>query len=180
MFLSSDALADELTDNADVIRLAIFAHTHMDELRLLHPQNEEAAASSEHDVALKMVPSISPVDGNNPAFTVARVNPSTAVLQDYEVISASNQTGIDATWSLEYDFAKTYHEAEFSPASVKELIGEFKNDRESSQDTSAAYLRDYFVGDRSILLKPFWPQYVCGLANSTAKSFAACVCSTGK
>ncbi len=180
MFLANDALTGDLTANADVIRLTIFAHTHMDELRLLLPEGNDVTGSSEHSVAIKMVPSISPVDGNNPAFTIAKVNPAKAILQDYEVISASNQTGIGTTWSLEYDFAKTYHQAEFSPASVKELIGEFKNDRNSSLDVSAAYIRNYFVGDQSIALRPFWPQYVCGLANNTAKSFAACVCSTDK
>jgi sphingomyelin phosphodiesterase acid-like 3 len=180
MYLASGALTDDLTANADLIHLAIFAHTHMDELRLLRPQDDVASSSSEHDVAIKMVPSISPVDGNNPAFTIAKVNPSKAILQDYEVISASNQTGIDTTWSLEYEFAKAYHETEFSAASLKELIGEFKNDRDSNQDISAAYIRNFFVGDRSVLLKPFWPQYVCGLANSTATSFAACMCGTDK
>jgi sphingomyelin phosphodiesterase acid-like 3 len=180
MFLSSDAVADRLTEDADVIRLAIFAHTHMDELRLLHPQDGDSVDTSEHNVAIKLVPAISPVDGNNPAFTVARVNPSTAVLQDYEVISASNKTGVAAVWSLEYDFAKTFHKAEFSPSSVRELITEFKSDREAKQENSAAYIRNYFVGDLSTALKPFWPQYVCGLANSTVKSFASCMCSGDK
>ena len=35
MFLSSEALAETMARFGDVIRLAIFAHTHMDEVRLL-------------------------------------------------------------------------------------------------------------------------------------------------
>ena len=81
MFLSSDKMADLLIEYGDVIRLGIFAHSHMDEIRLLEP--EGSASSPAHGVAIKMVPSISPVDGNNPSFTVARVNPSSAVLQNY-------------------------------------------------------------------------------------------------
>ena len=127
-----------------------------------------------------MVPSISPVDGNNPSFTVARVKRSSAVLQNYEVIAASNQTGIATTWSREYDYAQTYHEAEFSPSTVKELIAGFENDRGAKTDASQGYIRNYYVGDRSPELKPFWPLYVCALANHTAKAFAACVCSAGK
>jgi sphingomyelin phosphodiesterase acid-like 3 len=180
MFLSSDVLADLLTQYADVIRLGVFAHSHMDEMRLLESPDGEPRASFEHSVALKMVPSISPVDGNDPSFTVARVDPSSAVLKDYEVIAASNQTGVAATWSREYDYAESYHEAQFSPSAVKELITEFADDRGAKTQVSQDYIRSYFVGDRSPELKPFWPQYTCALANHTAKAFAACLCSTGK
>jgi sphingomyelin phosphodiesterase acid-like 3 len=174
MFLSSDKLADLLVEHAGVIRLGIFAHTHMDELRLLE------AHGSGQGVALKLVPSISPVDGNNPSFTVARVGRDSATLQDYAVIAASNRSGIGTTWSQEYDFAQAYHEAEFSPATVKELVAEFQGDRSAKTDGSQQYIRNYFVGNLSLALKPFWPIYVCSLENDTAATFTACVCSTGK
>jgi sphingomyelin phosphodiesterase acid-like 3 len=180
MFLSSDELADLLIQYAGVIRLGIFAHSHMDEMRLLESSDGEPGASFEHSVALKLVPSISPVDGNDPSFTVARVNPSSAVLEDYEMIASSNQTGVAATWATEYDYAQSYHEAQFSPSAVRELIAEFAGDRGARTQPSEDYIRNYFVGDRSPELEPFWPQYTCALANYTAKAFAACTCSTGK
>ena len=176
MFLSSDKLADLMVEYADVIRLGIFAHTHMDEMRLLEPESNALLVEGEHRVAIKIVPSISPVDGNDPTFTVARVNPSTAVLQNYEVIEASNQTGIAATWKTEYEYARTFHEALFSPSTVKELIDEFRTDHGAKTEKSEAYIRHYFVGDRSPELSPFWPQYVCALDNHTARSFTACMC----
>jgi sphingomyelin phosphodiesterase acid-like 3 len=173
-------MSDLLVEYADVIRLGIFAHTHMDEMRLLRPEGSEPLATGEHHVAIKMVPSISPVDGNTPSFTVARINPSTAVLLNYEVIAASNQTGIAATWTRKYDYAQAYHEAKFSPSTVEALIGEFKSDPGAKTGVSEAYIRNYFVGDRSFLLRPFWPQYACALDNHSAKAFAKCVCSTSK
>jgi sphingomyelin phosphodiesterase acid-like 3 len=179
-YLSSDKLADLLAKHAGVIRLGIFAHTHMDEMRLLEPQGGELRASSGHGTAIKLVPSISPVDGNKPSFTVARIHGASAVLQDYRVIAASNQTGIGATWSTEYDYAQAYHEAEFSPAAVEKLVAGFEEDRGAKTEASRQYIREYFVGDLSFVLKPFWPQYVCSLANYTAKAYAACVCSAGK
>lgn len=180
MFLSSDRLADLLIEYADVIRLGIFAHTHMDEMRLLEAQSGAPHPSLEHSVAIKIVPSISPVDGNNPSFTAARINPFSAVLQDYEVIAASNRTGIDTTWSREYDYAETYHEAQFSPSTVKELIAKFESDGGAKAIASEEYIRNYYVGDRSPELKPFWSQYICVLGNHTAKAFTACVCSASK
>jgi sphingomyelin phosphodiesterase acid-like 3 len=180
LFLSSNKMAGLLVEYADVVRLGIFAHTHMDEMRLLEPEGREPQAPGEHRVAIKMVPSISPVDGNAPSFTVARVNPSSAMLQNYKVIAASNQTGIAAAWTTEYDFGQTYHEAQFSPATVQELIGEFKTDRGAKTAVSEAYIRNYFVGDRSVELSPFWPQYNCAMDNYTAQAYAQCVCSTVK
>jgi sphingomyelin phosphodiesterase acid-like 3 len=172
MFLSSDQLGNVLVENADVVRLGIFAHTHMDELRLLEPKSGVKGA----EVAIKMVPSISPVDGNNPSFTVARIDTVLAELADYKVIAASNQTGVDTSWSEEYDYARTYHQAVFSPAALDRLIEEFQADPNAKTEESRAYIRDFLVGDNSSLIKPLWPQYVCALSHYTAKGFAGCVC----
>ncbi len=177
-FLSTDRPSDVLAEYADVVRLGIFAHTHMDEVRLLRQEGSEAPASL--SVAVKMVASISPVDGNNPSFTMARVDPSTGGLQNYDVLVASNQTGIDTKWTPEYDFDKTYHKAQFSSATVRELIEAFRADPGAKTAESQAYIRDYFAGDLSSELRPFWPEYVCALDNHTAKAFADCVCSAAK
>jgi sphingomyelin phosphodiesterase acid-like 3 len=177
-FLSSDKMADLLVNYADVVRLGIFGHTHMDEMRLLEREGGEPEAAGSHGTAIKMISSISPVDGNNPSFTVGRVSPTSAMLEDYEVFAASNQTGIATTWATEYDFANTYHEPEFSSATVKKLTDEFRTDHGANTAASQAYIRDYFVGDMSRALNPFWPEYVCALDNHTAKGFAACLCST--
>ena len=115
------------------------------------PRASGPHASFEHSVAIKLVPSISPVDGNNPSFTIARVNRSSAVLQDYEVIAASNQTGIDTTWSREYDYAQAYHEAQFSPVDGERTdCGSSKTIATQRRKPARQYIRNYFVGDRSL------------------------------
>lgn len=173
MFLASDELGDALVENADVIRLGLFAHTHMDELRLLGPEGDTKGG----EVAIKMVPSISPVDGNNPSFTVAHIDTATATLADYQVFAASNQTGVNATWSKEYDYAQTYRKAAFSPATIKTLIAEFRADPNAKTDASRSYIDNFLVGDHSSLIKPLWPQYVCALSHYKAEGFDHCVCS---
>lgn len=177
LFLASDKMAELMVEYADVVRLGIFGHTHMDEMRLLEPSAGSGQSAEGHRVAVKLVPSISPVDGNNPSFTIARVNPASALLEDYDVIAASNQTGVATTWSTEYNFAKTYRQAVFSSATLKKLTDSFSKDRGANSLPSQAYIRDYFVGDMSRALTPFWPTYVCAVQNHTAKEFAACVCS---
>jgi sphingomyelin phosphodiesterase acid-like 3 len=178
MFLSSEKIADEIADFSDVVELAIFAHTHMDEVRILKVEDGEKTRSG--GVAVKMVPSISPIDGNIPSFTVARIDPSSAALVDYRVFTASNQTGVDAVWKEEYDYARTYIEADFSASSVEKLIAGFQADPGAQTEASRAYIRNFVAGTASPLLGLVWPQYVCSLANHSAQGFKSCVCSAAR
>jgi sphingomyelin phosphodiesterase acid-like 3 len=173
MFLSSEALPETMADYGDVIRLAIFAHTHMDEVRLLEPAK---AHETRGGVAVKMIASISPVDGNNPSFTVAQIDPATATMKDYRVFAASNRTGVDTAWTEEYDFARTYRQAEFSATALQRLIAGFDADSAAHTSASQSYIRDYGSGMGAPELQLFWPQYLCALKNDEAAAFQACVC----
>jgi len=177
MYLSSEALPELLAEYGDVIQLAIFAHTHMDELRLLAPAD---AGAVHGPVAVKMVASISPVDGNNPSFTVATVDPAHATLTDYRVIAASNQTGIATEWNEEYDFAKAYHEPAFTPAAVESLIAGFKTDPAAQTSASQNYLRYYMTGVNMRMMALIWHPYVCSLTNAATDVYRECVCSLVK
>ena len=180
MFLSSEALPDALRNYGDVIELAIFAHTHMDEMRLLKP----AAGAPPESVAIKMVGSISPIDGNNPSFTVAEIDAATAQLKDYQVFVASNQTGPDASpnsnsatqWTEEYDFAKTYKEDAFTSASATDLIAGFKADPTAKNAASQSYIRNFGSGTTARDISAFWQPYTCALRNDGADAFRECVC----
>jgi len=181
MFLSSEKMADEIADFSDVVVLGIFAHTHMDEARIL--KAEDSGDSSKtgksafaKSVAVKMVASISPIDGNAPSFTVARVDPASAALLDYRVFTATNQTGVDTAWKEEYDYAQTYGEADFSASSVEKLIAGFQADASARTEASRAYIRYFIAGKASPLLGLVWPQYVCSQENHSAQGYKLCVC----
>ena len=176
LFLNSSDLANVLTSFPDVIRLALFAHTHMDELRLLR-------SSSGAAVAAKLVPSISPVDGNDPAFTVAEVDPRTAILKDYAVYAASNQTGIGTVWNMEYRYSTTYGLPDFSSASVARLSSALVADKAGASAESRNYEKFYFVGlsgdmmaAKSELMRLVWPPYACSLTNTNVADYRACRC----
>ena len=171
MFLSSEELGKVLTENSDVVRLGIFAHTHMDEVRLLEPEGGAKGGA----VAIKLIASISPVNGNYPSFTVAQVDTASATLRDYAVFAASNPAG-NGAWSKEYDYAQKYDAAAFSPAALKKLIGDLQDDPNAKTQASRAYIGNFVVGDNSSLIKPLWPQYVCGLSHASAKAFVRCMC----
>jgi sphingomyelin phosphodiesterase acid-like 3 len=127
-------------------------------------------------VAVKMVASISPIDGNNPSFTMATVDPVHAILEDYRVIAASNQTGIATEWTEEYDFAKTYHEPAFTATTVESLIAGFKTDPAAQTSASRSYLRYYMTGVDMRMLTLIWQPYVCSLTNAATDAYRECVC----
>jgi sphingomyelin phosphodiesterase acid-like 3 len=178
MFLGSDDFAETLGEFADVIKLALFGHTHMDEMRFY--------AGVTGGVPGKLVPSISPVNGNTPAFTVAQVDPAKAMLVDYSVFT---QNGDSAAWSEEYRFSTTYGASDFSAASVKALTARFLADRTSAAAESQAYERSYFVGDaasgmkgavKAAALQAVWPAYACSITQTSQKGFRGCVCGENK
>jgi sphingomyelin phosphodiesterase acid-like 3 len=178
MYLSSEKMADELVEFSDVVQLAIFGHNHMDEMRLLKVNGQSPTSSK--SVAVKVVSSISPINGNHPSFTLAQIDASSAALVNYKVFMASNLTGIDAAWIEEYDFARSFHEREFTSSSVSELIAGFAADPSAKTQASQNYIVDFSVGYATPLLSLAWPQYVCTLSNHTQQAFKACVCSAAQ
>jgi sphingomyelin phosphodiesterase acid-like 3 len=174
-FLSSEDLPDLLARYGDVIQLAIFAHTHMDEMRLLKP--EHPTESEPHGgVAVKLVPSISPINGNTPSFTVATIAPN-AMLEDYRVYAAPEDAGDAGPWKEEYDFDQAYQQKAFSASALAALTAGFASDTGGTTSASEAYLRNYFVRDRSAELRLFWPEYVCAMFNDGADAYRHCRCT---
>lgn len=181
MFLDSESMLDTLTGYPEEIRLALFAHTHMDEMRLLSGGDGKGA------IAMKMVPSISPVNGNNPAYTVAELDPGTATIKDYTVYVASNEAASTwqkaPAWTKEYTYSSTYHQPDYSAASVKSLMDGFVADRAGSTAASKAYQNHYFAGDlgisanlKALAMQMVWPTYACAMANPRSADFSACAC----
>jgi sphingomyelin phosphodiesterase acid-like 3 len=187
-FLSTEALTQALTDASDMIALALFGHTHMDEIHLLEPEPAAQAASASPaaltprsgPVAVKLVPSISPIDGNKPSFTVAQVDTITAEIVDYRVIAAADASGA-GVWSEEYDYAKSYHETAFNAAAVSQLISGFASDTAASRNISQDYIRNYLagreLGGQTSIPGPVWTAFVCTLDHQSAEAFKSCACS---
>jgi sphingomyelin phosphodiesterase acid-like 3 len=174
-FLADDRLATLMLDYTAEIKLGIFGHTHQDELRLFRPEHNPAES-----LTIKMVSSITPVNGGAPTFTVVSINPATATLIDYRVFTASNHTGIGATWQEEYDYRKAYNQQAFDGASLTHLTNAFLADPTADSPESKANIANYLPGDKSTLIKPVWPQYACVMTQNTTAGFTACACPAAK
>jgi sphingomyelin phosphodiesterase acid-like 3 len=170
MFLGSEELAKTITGFADVITLALFGHTHMDEMRLYR-------SGSGHVVPGKITPSITPVNGNLPAFAVAKIDPRRAVMVDYTMYVAKNVEG--SVWKAEYDYAKTYGELDFSGSSLDKLIHGLTTDEAAARSYQALYSAGD-TGIRAMALGIVWPAYVCSIEDATKAEFHDCMCKDAK
>ena len=173
MMMSSDDVAAMLTRYAGIVRLAIFAHTHMDEIKLLRSAQGE-------NIAAKLVPSISPVNGNLPAFVVATVAPQTAVMKDYVVFTASDTKA--NSWSEEYRYSNAYGMPDYSADSVAQIASRLAKDKTGTDQMSQTYARWFLPGDNGEFargLKAIWPGYACAVAEDGGPAFEACVCPAG-
>jgi sphingomyelin phosphodiesterase acid-like 3 len=197
-FLSTNELAGVLAGHGDVVRLALFGHSHTDEMRLLTPDlglpnltvatvsgpyQAPAPSASDAGVAVKILPSISPVFAELPSFTLAQIDPRTANLIDYSVILASNSTGMGTTWAKSYTFSEAYHLPAFTPATLAPLIAGMEADRAAETPASQTYMREYrryFFDDGSPPLKSVWPQLACAMSNIHDGAFTHCACPAAK
>jgi sphingomyelin phosphodiesterase acid-like 3 len=175
-FLSSDALADTIAEFPGTIRLVLFGHTHMDEMRIYQ--------TASGTIPAKLVPSVTPVDGNNPAFTLGEVEPATAVLKDYTVFVASNKTGIATAWNAEYSYSSTYHMPDYSGDSAAKLAAIFLADRDGSSQESRSYQHFFFPGEgrigsmlTSAAMHLVWHTYACTVTSAEVSSFHHCDCA---
>ncbi len=162
-------LADVLGTYADTIALALFGHTHMDEMKVIR------AAGSEAAVPLKQVSSITPVNGNRPSFTVAQIDPANSRMADYAVYTAASAEGSGA-WKRAYDFDAAYHQPAFSGAALETMVSGFHADSDGQQPGSLAYERFFDAGFPISPLVLGWPQYVCGMDHMGAKEYKSCAC----
>jgi sphingomyelin phosphodiesterase acid-like 3 len=161
-FLADSSLGDLLKKNEDVVKLAIFGHTHSDEFRLFG------------DVPMKGVGSITPVNGNMPSFTVAQADAN--ALKDYAVWVASNSSGVGTKWTREYGFDETYHAKNFSGPALAEVVARLQKDKAGESPESQMYEQAFFPGGGSPL-GLVWPQYACAMKDAPAAEITACMCA---
>ena len=166
---ATNALTEVLAAHDDVVKLAIFGHTHMDEIKLI------PGAGKEGGVPAKGVASISPVDGNMPSFTVARIDPAKATMDDYAVFVATERSG--GAWTREYGFQETYHEPSYSAAALAKIAAGFDADPSGTTAASKAYEKFFDPGFPISPLIIAWPQYACGIAHPGEAGFKACACA---
>ena len=163
MFLAdrfNAAFVSALTSPPPNVVMAIAGHTHMDGFRILGP-NSAAPVTP-----MLIVPSVSPIFGNNPSFTVLDVDPATAQVADRLVYTLRG-----TNWRREYDF-----DSDFGPGN----IGVAHLDAEQTAIFNDERIRRRFesiAGTGSAHAPPLdavWRAYWCADVALTATDYLAC------
>jgi hypothetical protein len=152
------------------VRIAFAGHTHMDDFRLI------AGADGTPLLAIRITPSVTPLFGNNPAFTAVLYSRTDASVADYATFYLSNLAkagpGVAPTWTLEYGFKAVYKAPGYDAASLADLAKRLRTD-----DTARASFQRYFaVEGKSAINASNWTAYACAQTAITAEAFESCAC----
>jgi sphingomyelin phosphodiesterase acid-like 3 len=169
----ADAYSNRLyalfTQNRDLLTLGLFGHEHMDDYRVLRD------SSGNPVFGMKIVPSVTPFDGNNPAFVQFSYDPAAGVISDATIWYLTNLATANATepgvWRLEYDFDRTYGQNALDSNGVAGAVAQIL-----AQLSAQAVFKLYYPSSSpAITLAPFFP-FGCALNNLTAADYGACYC----
>ncbi len=152
--------------NADVVRLQLTGHTHMNEFRVY-------ATTGGGGVPDVGVPAVSPVFYNNPGFVTMRLSAAGEVL-DYTAHAFTGATSPNAPagWSTLFDFDALYRQPAVTGASLRAAAALIASD----PTVRAAWELNYSGGaEGQNPTSATWQAYWCGIQNLDASSYQACV-----
>jgi sphingomyelin phosphodiesterase acid-like 3 len=149
----------------------IAGHTH-------HASFEIVGQSSGAPLPVLIIPSISPVQANNPAFVVANVATDTGTITDmttYALLLPLLGNAQPATWTREYSFNGAYGTSAFDATGLARLQTMLGDDPVKRASYATYYGSQSPVGAINLAN---WPWYWCTDVNITAQAYTSCVTQT--
>jgi sphingomyelin phosphodiesterase acid-like 3 len=156
----------ELMQNyGDIVQIALAGHTHMDDFRVL------AGSGGKTSVVVRITPAISPVFGNNPAFSVLNYDTVTGDISDIATyyLDLANG-GNDPRWGLEYHFPGAYGYSAVTATNLAALAAGI-HDEPKVRQIFAGY---YAASARSPITAKNWPFYSCAETQCTTLDYSSC------
>jgi sphingomyelin phosphodiesterase acid-like 3 len=166
----NDALVSLLETQPPQIAMALAGHTHMNAFRVIGP------GATRPVTPMLVIPSISPIFGNNPSFSVLTVDAAGAQVSDDDVFVlfnlpqlAKNPRG-NATWGREYDFNSVFGGGPIDAAHLSAV------QQEMFEDGPARHRYEQFSDGESgrAPIDASWRAYWCANVALTASAYAAC------
>jgi sphingomyelin phosphodiesterase acid-like 3 len=156
----------ELMDSyGDLVQIALAGHTHMDDFRLL------GVSGGKPPLVIRITPAISPVFGNNPAFSVLNYDTVTGDISDIAMYYLDlAKGGNDPRWALEYHFPGAYGYNAVNAPNLTALAASIQGDPKVRQ-VFAGY---YAASARSPITSTNWPFYSCAETQFIAADYSGC------
>jgi hypothetical protein len=168
------ALIAVLEQYTDVIAMGVFAHTHMDEFRLLGAGAETGGLP----VLLTLAPAVSPIFGNLPGYRTYTFDRHTLTMLSYEQFTADIRgltAGQSPAWTSLY---KSTDAGYAFPALVPEVVKTFATAvlADPRSVSGAAYAAHRFAGipSKCPVDSGCARRAACGIEALTPAAFAAC------
>jgi sphingomyelin phosphodiesterase acid-like 3 len=151
----------------ETVQIALAGHTHMDDFRVL------AASNATPAVALRMTPAISPIFGNNPAFSILHYHIGTGAVSDIATYDLDLSSGrSNPRWALEYRFSTAYGYHSVTPANLAVLAARIRDE----PNVRRTFVDYYAASGRSAITSANWPFFSCAETHLTPKGYRDCVC----
>jgi len=165
----ADAFISLLRDYRDVIQASYAGHVHTDGYRLLIDDDGNALGLQ------KVVPAISPIYDQNPAFQIVTYERASGVPTDFATYYLANldqaSLAVPGDWRIEYTFNEAYGVGPYSADSVAAMVKAIE-DGGTAADT---YRRLNVVSHGSLPDKEL-SAYVCGMTRLERTGYARCYC----
>jgi len=170
----SDAYATQLyalfAQYRDILTFGIFAHEHNDDFRVARD------SSGKLIFGMKLVPSITPLHGNNPAFVQFTYDASAGAVTNastwYLTNTSTASTKTPGVWALEYDFDGTYGQTAMDSNGVANAVTAIM----TQSSAQAAFTRYYPSANAAAEFSTF-STYGCALGNLTMTDYNSCASS---
>lgn len=162
---------------ADTIEATFAGHTHRDEFRL-------TGAPGGHDGFVLVVPALSPVYGQNPAFQVFAYDANGGILDStthYIANLTAAAVGSAPEWRTESPFSTAWQLPRLDLTSLEALYERIGTDR----DAGTRWLLRYAVSrpefwplplDQGLVSDKAFTAYRCAIGNMSVARFRACYC----
>lgn len=152
-----------------ILQVSFAGHTHMDDCRVTSVDGTPALLA-------KIVPSVSPVFGNNPAFQVYQFKQETGALSGWQTyrldLAASGGRSDLPGWSKEYDAVESYRLATIDSESAVRL---FARIRDYPASREAENYRIFFRSGAQPISAKNLPIYACAVLHLDFADYSACV-----
>ena len=151
-----------------IIALTLAAHTHMDEYRIMSPNN-----------VLEITPAIAPYFGNNPAFKIFTFSQDTFKSINYRILNYNLATNPEQFNSY-YTFSKAYLMQGFMNDSLLQLYPELASGNAKQQLYRGHYFSGHnytipVTGTFNPITDKTWPVYWCGIGHMDEQGLIDCV-----
>jgi sphingomyelin phosphodiesterase acid-like 3 len=149
----------------DIVQIAFAGHTHMDDFRVF------GATGNASPVVFRMTPAISPIFGNNPAFSVLNYDGHSGDISDIATyyLNLAN-SGNNPQWALEYRFPSAYGYSSLTAMNLVALAAGIHDDPKVRQ-VFAGY---YSVSAPSPITLTNWPFYSCAQTRFMSADYRSC------